>query len=336
VGGRPGTLEGVALSSTLVTGAHGLFGLWLVRALLERGDRVVIMERAGAPASPLALEGLLGSVTTARGDVRDAAALEEVVRAHRPDAVFHLAAQTIVGAAQDAPGQTFEVNVRGTWLLLEACLRHGVGRVVVAGSAKVYGPREYQPATEDQPLAPLYPYDVSKACADLVARCFWHAYGLPVAVTRFANVYGGGDLNASRLIPASVAAALAGRAPVVRSDGSPRRHFVYVEDAVAAQLLIDQALGDPGGGARGEAFNGGADHPHAVGEVAELVCRLAGLGASPDVRGTAPPAGELDSEQVDSSKLHRLTGWRPRVDLEEGLRRTLDWYRAHPGALSPA
>lgn len=335
MGGRPGALEGLELSGTLVTGPHGLFGLWLVRALLERGDRVTIMERAPAPASPLALEGLADSVTTVRGDVRDAAALEEVVRTHRPDAVFHLAAQSIVGAARDAPGETFDVNVRGTWLVLEACLRHGVGRVVVAGSAKVYGPRADPPATEDRPLAPLYPYDVSKACADLVARCFWRAYGLPVAVTRFANVYGGGDLNASRLVPASVAAALAGHAPVVRSDGSPRRHFVYVEDAVAAQLLIDEALADPAGGARGEAFNGGADRPRTVGEVVELVCRLAGSGVRPDVRGTASPAGELDSEQVDSSKLHRLTGWRPRVDLEEGLRRTIAWYRAHPGALSP-
>jgi CDP-glucose 4,6-dehydratase len=249
------------------------------------------------------------------------------------DSVFHLAAQTLVPTANRGPTATFETNVRGTWALLEACRLHGTERVIVASSDKAYGAHEGLPYQEHFALQPRYPYDVSKAAADLLARSYWHTWQLPVAVTRFANLYGGGDTNRSRLVPEAVTAALAGRAPVVRSDGSPERDFLYVEDAVAAYLAIWDAL-DPAPGAAGaapaaagEAFNAGGGCPHRVLDVVELVCRLAGTGVSPDVQGAGTPAGEIDRQWVDYSKLKGLTGWEPRVDLEEGLRRTLDWHR---------
>jgi CDP-glucose 4,6-dehydratase len=162
----------------------------------------------------------------------------------------------------------------------------------------------------------------------MLARSYWHTFGLPVAVTRFANLYGGGDTNASRLVPEAVTAALGGRPPVIRSDGSPERDFLYVEDGVRAYQAIWAALGR--GQAGGEAFNAGGGEPHGVGEVVGLICRLAGTEVEPDIRGSGTPAGEIDRQWVDFTKLRELTGWEPQVGLEEGLRRTIEWYRAHP------
>jgi CDP-glucose 4,6-dehydratase len=317
--------------TAFVTGAYGLLGCWLVRALLDAGARVVVLKRDEAPVSALALEGLEERVTVVHGDCRDGDLVERALSEYGVDAVFHLAAQTIVGVGARSPVATFDTNVRGTWVVLEACRRAGVGRVVVAASDKAYGPQEELPYREDQPLRPLYPYDVSKAAADLIARSYWHTYGLPVAVTRFGNIYGGGDLHASRLIPEAVAAALAGRPPVIRSDGSPQRDYLYAEDAAAAYLAICAALGD---GAAGEAFNAGSGRPRSVLEVVEMVCRAAGTDVTPDIRGDGTPSGEIDRQFLDATKLTELTGWRPRVELEEGLRRTVEWYRAHPEALA--
>jgi CDP-glucose 4,6-dehydratase len=312
--------------SVLVTGADGLLGSWLVRALLAGGAQVVVIRRDEPGVSPLALHGLLGRIAVVHGDICTDELVARTLNEYEVDSVFHLAAQTLVGTANHAPLSTFETNIRGTWLVLEACRSLGVQRVVVASSDKAYGPQPELPYREDQPLGPRYPYDVSKAAADLLARCYWHTFGLPVAVTRFANLYGGGDTNRSRLVPEAVTAALAGRAPVVRSDGSPERDFLYVEDAVEAYLAIWGALGS---GAEGEAFNAGGGEPHRVGDVVALICRLAGASVEPDIRGAGTPHGEIDRQWVDFTKLRTLTGWRPKTPLEEGLRRTIDWYRAH-------
>jgi CDP-glucose 4,6-dehydratase len=312
--------------SALVTGAHGMLGGWLVKALLERGDRVTVLKRDDVPGTLLATEDLERRCAVVHGDLTDPGLIDRAIGEHEADTVFHLAAQTIVGTASRAPLSTWETNIRGTYLLMEACRTQGVARVVVASSDKAYGAHDDLPYREGFALQPVFPYDVSKACTDLIARSYWHTYGVPVAVTRFANVYGGGDRNPSRLIPEAIAAALAGRRPVVRSDGSPERDFLYAEDAAAAYLAIADALDGP---ARGEAFNAGGDRPHSVREVVELVCRLAGTDVEADIRGTGSPHGEIDRQWVDSTKLRELTGWRPRVDLGEGLRRTIDWYRVH-------
>jgi CDP-glucose 4,6-dehydratase len=318
--------------SVFVTGAYGMLGSWMVKALLERDARVTVLKRDEVTASALALEDNEQRCNVVHGDLIDAAAMDRAIGEYEVDSVFHLAAQTIVGTANRSPVSTFESNIRGTWTLLEACRLHAVERVVVAASDKAYGPHDKLPYREDFALQPRYPYDVSKAATDLIARSYWHTYELPVAVTRFANIYGGGDLNASRLIPEMVRAVLAGRAPVIRSDGSPERDFLYVEDAVSAYLAICDAL--DAGGARGEAFNAGGDAPHAVREIVALVCSVAGSDVEPDIRGAGTPAGEIDRQYVDSTKLRELTGWAPQIDLQEGLRRTVEWYRAHPEALS--
>jgi CDP-glucose 4,6-dehydratase len=325
-------VEAVGLSGggVLVTGAHGLLGAWLVKALLEAGARVVAVRRDEPAVSALALMGLEHHVDIVHGDICADGLVSRALVEYEVDTVFHLAAQTLVGIANTAPLSTFETNIRGTWLLLEACRLARVRRVVVASSDKAYGAHAELPYREDLPLQPVFPYDVSKAAADLLARSYWHTFGLPVAVTRFANLYGGGDTNASRLVPAAVAAALAGRRPVVRSDGSPERDFLYVEDAVAAYLAIVAAL--ERGEGMGEAFNAGGGRPHRVGDVADLICRLAGSAVEPEIRGAGVPHGEVDRQWVDSTKLRELTGWEPSVTLEQGLRRTIDWYRAHAPA----
>jgi CDP-glucose 4,6-dehydratase len=321
--------------SVLVTGAYGLLGGWLTKTLLEAGADVTVIHRDDRPRSALSLMRLEPELSIVHGDITTEGLVARALNEYEVDTVFHLAAQTLVGTANRSPLSTFEANMRGTWLVLEACREMGVKRVVVASSDKAYGPHTDLPYRETHALQARYPYDVSKAATDLLARSYFHTWGLPVAVTRFANLYGGGDFNPSRLVPEAVAAALSSRAPEIRSDGSPERDFLYVEDAVAAYLAIARALGGHGDGApgpaAGEAFNAGGGQPHRVLDVVETICTLAGTGVTPDVRGSGTPAGEIDRQWVDATKLSQLTGWAPKVQLRDGLARTINWYRDYAG-----
>jgi len=323
-------------ASALVTGGRGFVGAWICKRLLDRGDRVVSLDRGarGGRRSALELLGIAGEVTEVEGDLLDAERVRGALAEHGVDTVFHLAAQTLVGPAAESPAATFETNVRGTWIVLEACRESGVERVVVASSDKAYGAHKELPYREDFALRPTAPYEASKAAADLLARSYCPSYGLPVAVTRFANIYGGGDTNFSRLIPEAVSAAVDGRPPVLRSDGSPQRDFLYVEDAAAAYLAIADGLDREE--VRGEAFNAGGGRPHPVGDVVAMIAQLAETDVEPEIRGTGNPAGEIDRQYVDSTKIREVLGWEPSVDLEEGLRRTIEWYREHPEARTPA
>jgi CDP-glucose 4,6-dehydratase len=316
----------------LVTGARGFAGAWLAKALLDQGRKVVSLDkgREERPVSTLRLLGIEEDVVDVMGDLNDGDLMERLLTEHGVDSVFHLAAETIVGTVQASPVRGFETNVRGTWTLLDACRRTGVERIVVASSDKAYGAHDELPYREEYPLQATAPYEASKAAADIISRSYWHSYELPVAVTRFANIYGGGDLNFSRLVPEAVCAALDGRPPVLRSDGSPERDFLYVEDAASAYLAI--AAGLDRDDIRGEAFNAGGGKPHSVGEVVETIARLSGTGVEPDIQGEGNPEGEIDRQWVDPTKLRERTGWTPSVGLEEGLGRTLEWYREHPDA----
>jgi CDP-glucose 4,6-dehydratase len=316
----------------LVTGARGFAASWLAKALLVEGAAVTSIDRDGASPSGLELQGIAGDVNDVVADLRDYGAVLDLLRADRIDSVFHLAAQPIVGDANASPLPTFETNIGGTWVLLEACRELGVERVVVASSDKAYGPHDRLPYTEDAALQPIFPYDVSKAATDLIARSYWHTFGLPVAVTRFANLYGGGERNFSRIIPETVTAVLDGRRPVIRSDGSPERDFLYVEDGARAYLAVAEALKSDQ--VAGEAFNAGWGRPHPVREVIDLICELGPNEVEPDYQGSGNPAGEIDRQYLDSTKIRVLTGWEPAVDLREGISRTLEWYAAHPDVRS--
>jgi CDP-glucose 4,6-dehydratase len=312
--------------SVLVTGAQGFVGSWLAERLLDTGARVVVPRRDVEPESRFHSDGIEERCVIAFADLFDHQALVRILNEHDVSAVFHLAAQTIVGTANRSPLSTFETNVRGTYNLLEACRVVGglVDTIVVASSDKAYGGHDELPYREDFALNPTYPYDVSKACTDLIARSYAHTYGLPVAVTRLANVYGGGDVNWSRIVPYTARALVRGERPVIRSDGRPERDYLYVEDAVDSYLAIAESLDREEH--CGRAWNAGWGQPHAVSTVVERLIEVSGRGVEPDVRGAGTPAGEIDRQYLDSTAIRKELGWEPRVGLDEGLRRAWEWY----------
>ena len=313
-------------ATALVTGAQGFLGSWLAERLLDEGARVVVPRRDVPALSRFRLERLDERCDLVDADVLDEGALARVVNEYEPELVFHLAAQTIVGTANRSPLATFETNVRGTWNLLEACRALGspVRAIVVASSDKAYGSHDELPYREDFALQPVYPYDVSKACADLVARSYAHTYELPVAVTRLANLYGPGDFNLSRIVPDTARSLVRGERPVVRSDGTPQRDFLHVADAVEAYLAVADSLARPE--LRGRAWNAGAGEPVAVIEVVERLIAASGRDLGADVRGTGTPPGEIDRQWLDSTAIRAELGWSPARALGEGLAETYAWY----------
>jgi CDP-glucose 4,6-dehydratase len=313
-----------------VTGCAGFLGSWLTIALVEAGAVVVGLIRDQVPFSHLRRSGYLDRVAIVRGDVTDYALIERALNEYEIDAVFHLAAQTIVTIANRAPLSTFETNVKGTWTVLEAARRSPkVTRLAIASSDKAYGAHEKLPYTEDAPLRGEHPYDVSKTCADLVARTYAVTYGLPVAVTRCANLYGGGDLNWNRIIPGTIRSLIRGERPIVRSDGTPLRDYLYVRDAVRAYMTLAEHLDEPQ--VQGEAFNFGMDDPKSVLDMVQAVIEVSDHPElEPVVLADAP--NEIQAQYLDSSKARRTLGWIPRYSFQEGLRETLGWYREFLGS----
>jgi CDP-glucose 4,6-dehydratase len=321
--------EPYADRSVLVTGGQGFVGSWLAERLLAEGARVVVPRRDVHPDSRFAQEGIEERCHVVQADLGDYDALLRVINEHEVAAVFHLAAQTIVGTANRSPLSTFEANVRGTYNLLEACrsaevVGTPVERIVVASSDKAYGAHDQLPYTEDAALIPIFPYDVSKACTDLIARSYARAFELPVAVSRLANVYGGGDVNWSRLVPETARALARGERPLIRSDGSPERDYLYVGDAVEAYLAIAASLDREE--LRGRAWNAGAGRPVSVRELVEKLTEISGRDIEPEIEGSGVPPGEIDRQYLDSTAISSELGWSPRYELDEGLRETWAWY----------
>jgi CDP-glucose 4,6-dehydratase len=309
----------------LVTGATGLLGGWLVEELLSREAAVVCLVRDSVPFSRFVVEGLDRRVVVASGDVRDQATLERVLAEREIRTVFHLAAQAIVTVAQRNPVSTWETNVAGTWAVLEACRRSPlVAEVVVASSDKAYGDQPVLPYTEDMPLAGRNPYDASKSAADIVAQSYGHSWGLPVLITRCGNFYGGGDLNFNRLIPGVIRDLHRGRRPVIRSDGRFIRDYLYAEDGAAAYVAAAEALaGSPD--LAGQAFNFSVEEPLTVLDVVERLQAHMSTNLEPEVLNNV--SHEIQAQYLDASRARRELGWSPRVGLDEGLRRTVEWYR---------
>lgn len=310
-----------------VTGATGLVGGWLVRALIEQGADVVALVRDWVPESGLIVGGHLDRVTVVRGDVCDQALLERALGEYEVATVIHLAAQTIVPIANRNAVSTFETNVAGTWRLLEACRRSPtVKQVVLASSDKAYGESPTLPYRESMPLDPVHPYDVSKACADLVARSYARTWGLPVAITRSGNFFGGGDLNWNRVVPGTIRSLLRGQRPLIRSDGTPVRDYIYVEDAVSAYLVLAERLAaNPV--LAGDAFNFSNEIRLSVLELVRQITDLMGSTLAPVVLNEA--TAEIPRQYLDAAKARRVLGWQPAFGLAEGLKRTVAWYRDH-------
>lgn len=309
----------------LVTGASGLVGGALVAHLLELRADVVCLVRDWVPQSELVKDRLVERCTVVRGDVRDQALLERVLGEHEIETVLHLAAQTIVTIANRNPVSTFESNVAGTWALLEACRRSPlVKQIVVASSDKAYGEQERLPYEEDAPLAGRHPYDVSKSCADLVAQSYAQTYESPVVISRCGNFYGPGDLNWNRIVPGTIRSVLKGERPVIRSDGQYVRDYFYVADGARAYTLLAEALhGDAG--LRGRAYNFSNEQPLTVLALVERLLGLLDSRLEPDVRGVA--SHEIRAQYLSAARARRELRWQPLHSLDDGLRRTVDWYR---------
>jgi CDP-glucose 4,6-dehydratase len=325
-------MEGLALSSgfwnqrpTLVTGATGLVGGWLVKRLSAVGADVVCLVRDWIPQSELVRSGDIERVKVVRGDVRDQAILERTLGEFEIDTVFHLAAQTIVGIANRNPVSTFESNIQGTWVLLEAARRSPtVHQIVIASSDKAYGDQPSLPYDEGAPLEGKHPYDVSKSCADLIAQAYAKTYSLPVGITRCGNFYGGGDLNWSRIVPGTIRSLLAGQRPVIRSDGSLIRDYFYVEDGAAAYMLLAEKLAADTA-LHGHAFNFSNELQVTVLELVESLCKAMGSALEPDVRNEAQ--NEIQHQYLSAAKARQMLDWTPLFTLERGLANTVKWYR---------
>jgi CDP-glucose 4,6-dehydratase len=341
VGVRERALEGLAVTATavtasfwqdrptLVTGATGLLGSWLVERLVLAGANVVCVIRDSVPLSRLCHSRAANRFTSVRGDVCDQALLERVLGEYEIDTVMHLAAQTIVGIANRNPVSTFESNIQGTWSVLEACRRSPrVQQIVQASSDKAYGAQPRLPYTEDAPLRGTHPYDVSKSCADLIAQNYAWSFGLPVVITRCGNFYGGGDLNWSRIVPGTIRSLLRGDRPVVRSDGSFIRDYFYIEDGACAYMQLAEQLG-----ARrelaGEAFNFSNEQQISVLDLVQLISKIMGSNLEPEIRNEA--SNEIRHQYLSAAKARETLGWAPSFTLETGLRKTIAWYREFLG-----
>jgi len=310
---------------TFVTGGTGLVGSWLVKRLVDAGADVVCLVRDWVPQSELARTHLIEKVKVVRGDVRDREVLERTLGEYEIDTVIHLAAQTIVTIANRNPVSTFETNIAGTWNLLEAARRSPkVKQMVMASSDKAYGDQEILPYDESTPLQGQHPYDVSKSAADLIASTYAKSYGLPVAITRCGNFYGGGDLNWNRIIPGTIRSILRGQNPVIRSDGQYVRDYFYVEDGAAAYMLLAEKLA-ANRDLKGESFNFSNEIQVTVLEIVEQILQLMESDLKPDILNEA--SNEIRHQYLSAEKARHVLGWNPLFNLNDALLLTINWYK---------
>jgi CDP-glucose 4,6-dehydratase len=331
--GKRGTMESMVMTNefwsgkrVLVTGATGLVGSWLIKDLLAKGAFVVALVRDSDPQSEFFRSGDYLKTSIVNGVLEDFNACERAINEHDVNIVFHLGAQPLVGVANRSPWHTFETNIRGTYNLLEACRLHHklVERIVVASSDKAYGTQPILPYTEDMSLQGQYPYEVSKSCTDLITQSYFHTYNLPVTIARCGNIYGGGDLNWSRIIPGTIRSLFLGQRPVIRSDGTFVRDYIFVQDVVNAYRCLAENLGKAG--VTGGAFNFSPEHPVSVIELVDLIRNLMGCeDLQPDIQNVVQ--AEIHSQYLDSSKAEQTLGWTPQYTLQNGLTNTIEWYR---------
>lgn len=311
----------------LVTGATGMLGSWLVKELSDSGADVVAIMRDDVPASNLFFSGTDRKITVVHGCLEDYPLVERAFNEYEIETCFHLAAQTIVPTANRSPLSTFESNIKGTWNLLEAARNSSLlKRLVVASSDKAYGSHDKLPYTEDFPLKPRHPYDASKACGDLLAQSYFHTYGLPLSITRCGNIYGGGDLNYSRVVPGTIRSIYLNENPQIRSDGTLLRDYLFVRDIVNAYLLLAKSIGK--NGVTGEVFNFGTESPLTVLQIVEKILSLSKAeGLRPAILGKGKTAGEIEKQYLSSEKARKTLGWTPGYTIEEGLSETIKWYQ---------
>ena len=312
--------------NVFVTGASGLLGSWMVEELIKEGASVTCLLRDWVPGSKLISSGTASHAKIVHGQLEDYDLLVRIINEYEIDSVFHLAAQTIVGTASRSAISTFDSNIRGTWNLLEACriCPKLIERIVFASSDKAYGAHDNLPYTEDMALQGRFPYDVSKSCADLIAQSYFHSYGMPIAITRCVNLFGGGDLSFNRLVPGTIVSALRNQRPVIRSNGKFVRDYFYVLNAVEGYMKLAEKM--PDDSINGQAFNFGYGEPLKVVElVDEILTIMDKKSLEPIILNEA--SNEIVNQYLDCSKAQKILGWRPRYGRQDGLKHTINWYR---------
>ena len=313
--------------NVFVTGASGFVGSWLTKELVDLGANVVCLIRDITPKSWLYLSKYIEKVSVVYGCISDFSVLRRILAEYKIDTVFHLAAQTIVGISKEFPTGTFEANIKGTWNVLEACRNsNDVKKVIVASSDKAYGESQSLPYVEDMPLAGLYPYDCSKSCTDLISQTYHKTYGLAVGISRCGNFFGGGDLNLSRVVPGTILSVLKNERPIIRSDGTYVRDYIYVKDAVDAYFCLAERLDDLP--IQGEAFNFSNEWRYTVLELVNMILKLMKRqDLEPVILNEA--SCEIKEQYLSSKKAHSLLGWKSKYDVEKGLIETIDWYKKY-------
>tara|TARA_Y100000310_G_C20647712_1_gene797565 strand:- start:346 stop:1317 length:972 start_codon:yes stop_codon:yes gene_type:complete len=307
--------------NVLVTGADGFIGSWVAKGLIDQGANVFTIVRDLKKVCSLDLLQIKEKLTIIQGDIIDYALVERTINEKEIDTVYHLAAQALVQVANASPLSTFKSNIEGTWNILEACRLHNVERVIVASSDKAYGVQKELPYNEDSPLHGLYPYDASKACADILTRSYATSFKLNTVVTRNANTYGPADLNFSRIIPDAIVTLLEDKEFIIRSDGTPERDYIYIKDVVEAYLKIGENMENK----HGQAFNFGSGIPTSVKELFATIAKVMGKDVQPKIEGKAN--NEIDRQFLDITLVTKTFDWKPKYNLEQGLKETVEWYQ---------
>lgn len=310
--------------NVLVTGCTGLLGSWLTKALVDNKANVIGLIRDKVPKSNLNRSTYNEKIISVYGELEDYFLLERIVNEYEIDSIFHLGAQTIVSIANQNPISTFKTNIEGTWNLLEACRKSPtIERIVVASSDKAYGAQKELPYNEKTPLEGRHPYDVSKSCADLLCRSYYETYQLPVCITRCGNFYGGGDLNFNRIVPGTIRSVLNSERPIIRSDGTMIRDYFYIEDGIEAYLSLAKQMNNK---IHGEAFNFSNEKPLSVVEIVDKILKVMEVKTDPIILKQA--SNEIPSQYLSAIKAKKQLGWKPLYGLEEGLKKTIDWYKS--------
>jgi CDP-glucose 4,6-dehydratase len=318
--------------TVLVTGCAGFLGSWLSKTLVEKNAKVIGLDRQYKPESMI--HDVKKDAELIEGSVEDLDLLLRIVKDRNIEFIFHLAAQSIVGIANSNPLDTFKSNIEGTWNVLETARQMGqtsdmkdrrLRGIILASSDKAYGDQEVLPYIEDAPMQGRFPYDVSKSCADLIARSYAISYKVPVCTTRCGNLFGAGDLNMSRIVPDTLWHVLRGQPVTIRSNGKPVRDYLYIKDAVNAYLTLAERMWNDAS-VHGEAFNISNQAPMSVLECVDKILEVTGRqDLKPIIQGTA--TREIEEQFLDATKISAVLGWKPQYDFKAGLQETVGWYK---------
>jgi len=308
----------------LITGSTGFLGCWLSNSLAEKGAKITGIDISQKPSPSFRLFNLKEKINQLNVDLKDIEKLKDLFKDNNPEIILHLAAQPLVTEANKNPIPTFENNIKGTWNILEVARKTDTP-IIIASSDKAYGTHKNLPYTEEMPLKGSFPYDVSKTAKDLIAQAYYKTYGLPLAITRFANFYGGGDLHFDRIVPGTIRSLTYNESPIIRSNGKYIRDYIYIKDVVSAYILLAENLEKH----KGEAFNFSNEDPIDVLSIVSKITSLMNKSHEPKILDEAK--GEIVNQYLSGKKARELLGWQPKYNLDQGLKETIEWYKNYFG-----